>query len=77
MSTTVEHPVKVEMAGETMRIFLPDGKVVSFFWKKNPRMNGATMAQLNQFKVTAHGIHWPELDEDLSFRGLAKGEFGF
>jgi hypothetical protein len=40
-------------------------------------MSQATAAQLKEFKVTPHGIHWPELDEDLSFRGLAKGEFGF
>jgi len=77
MSTTVEHPVKVEVAGEEMRISLPDGKAVSFSWRRNPRMQEATVAQLHHVKVTAHGIHWPELDEDLSFRGLAKGEFGF
>ena len=77
MSTTVEHPVKMEVAGEVMHVSLPDGKAVSFFWRKNPRMHGATLAQLNHFKVTPRGIHWPELDEDLSFRGLAKGEFGF
>ena len=77
MSTTVEHPVKVEVAGEVMRISLPDGKAVSFSWRRNPRMLEATVAQLHHVKVTVHGIHWPELDEDLSFRGLAKGEFGF
>ena len=77
MSTTVEQSVRVEVAGELMQISLPEGKAVSFSWKRNPRMHGATMAQLTNFKTTAHGIHWPELDEDLSFRGLAKGEFGF
>ena len=77
MNTTVEHPVKVEVAGEVMTLSLPDGKSVSFAWKRNPRMSQATAAQLKEFKVTPHGIHWPELDEDLSFRGLAKGEFGF
>lgn len=76
MSTTTEQRVRVKVAGEVMQISLPDGKVVSFSWKKNPRMKRATLAQLKGFKTTAHGIHWPELDEDLSFRGLAKGEFG-
>jgi hypothetical protein len=41
---------------------------------KNAR---GTLTQLKNFKATAHGIHWLDLDEDLSFRGLAKGEFGF
>ena len=77
MSTTVEPAVRVEVAGEVMTLTLSDGKSVSFVWKKNPRMSRATVAQLKNFKVTPHGIHWPELDEDLSFRGLARGEFGF
>ena len=34
MSTTVEHPVKVEVAGEVMTLSLPDGKSVSFAWKR-------------------------------------------
>jgi hypothetical protein len=77
MSTTVEPSVRVEVAGEAMTLTLPDGKSVSFAWKKNPRMKGATAAQLKNFKVTPYGIHWPDLDEDLSFRGLACGQFGF
>ena len=77
MSTTVDPSVRVEVAGEIMTLTLPDGKSVSFAWKKNPRMSQATPIQLKNFKVTPHGIHWPELDEDLSFRGLASGKFGF
>ena len=77
MSTTVEPSVRVGVAGEVMTLTLPDGKSVSFPWKKNPRMSRATVAQLKKFKVTPQGIHWPDLDEDLSFRGLAAGQFGF
>ena len=77
MSTTVEPSVRVEVAGEVMSLTLPDGKSVSFAWKKNPRMSQATVAQLKKIKVTPHGIHWSDLDEDLSFRGLTAGQFGF
>ena len=77
MSTTVEPSVRVEVAGDVMSLTLPDGKSVSFVWKKNPRMSRATVAQLKKIKVTPHGIHWSDLDEDLSFRGLACGQFGF
>ena len=77
MSTTVEPSVRVEVAGEVMSLTLPDGKSVSFVWKKNPRMSRATVAQLKKIKVTPHGIHWSDLDEDLSFRGLTAGQFGF
>jgi len=56
MSTTVEPSVRVEVAGEVMTLALPNGKSVSFVWKKNPRMSRVTVAQLKNFKVTPYGI---------------------
>lgn len=38
------------------------------------RLVEATEAQLNDFKNDGIGIHWPELDEDLSLRGFLKYE---
>ena len=26
--------------------------------------------------ISPLGLHWPELDEDLSFRGLLEGDYG-
>jgi hypothetical protein len=34
------------------------------------------MEQLNRIEISPFGIHWPELDEDLSFRGLLAGDYG-
>ena len=29
-----------------------------------------------QLELPPFGLHWPDLDEDLSFRGLAQGVYG-
>jgi len=43
---------------------------------KNPRLVRGTAAQLNNIEISPFGLHWPDLNEDLSFRGLAEGDFG-
>ena len=42
----------------------------------NPRLARGTAQQLNNIEVSPFGLHWPDLDEDLSFRGLLEGDYG-
>jgi hypothetical protein len=42
----------------------------------NPRLARGTSAQLNHIEISPYGLHWPDLDEDLSFRGLLEGDYG-
>jgi hypothetical protein len=42
----------------------------------NPRLSRGTPEQLNDIEVSPFGLHWPQLDEDLSFRGLLEGDYG-
>lgn len=42
----------------------------------NPRLSKGTPPQLNNIEVSPFGLHWPDLDEDLSFRGLLEGDYG-
>lgn len=42
----------------------------------NPRLSVGTPQQLNNIEVSPFGLHWPDLDEDLSFRGLLAGDYG-
>jgi hypothetical protein len=42
----------------------------------NPRLARGTAEQLNHIELSPFGVHWPELDEDLSFRGLLAGDYG-
>ena len=39
------------------------------------RLAKGTEAQLQNIEVSPFGLHWPQLDEDLSFKGLLRGEF--
>jgi len=31
---------------------------------------------VNNIEVDDEGIHWPDIDEDLSFAGLLDGDYG-
>ena len=52
------------------------GARLSFPVRGNPFLERGSAAQLANMKVSRFGIHWPDLDEDLSFEGLARGDFG-
>jgi hypothetical protein len=42
------------------------GNPLSWF----PRLLNATIEQRNYFEVSPFGIHWPDIDEDLSLDGF-------
>lgn len=42
----------------------------------NPRLSTGTPQQLNKIEVSPFGLHWPDLDEDLSFQGILQGNYG-
>lgn len=35
-------------------------------------LRNATLDQLQRYEISRTGVHWPELDEDLSLRGFLK-----
>jgi hypothetical protein len=43
---------------------------------ENPRLAHGTSEPLNHIEISPYGVHWPELDADLSFEGLLKGDYG-
>ena len=57
-------------------IVMESGIEVRFPVAKNPRLARGTPAQLDRIELSPLGLHWPDLDEDLSFRGLLAGNFG-
>ncbi len=52
------------------------GAEIRFPVAENPRLAGGTAEQLNKIEISPFGLHWPEPDEDLSFRGLSQGDYG-
>jgi len=55
---------------------MESGVEIRFPVAGNPRLSGGTPEQLNDIEVSPFGLHWPDLDEDLSFRGLLEGDYG-
>ena len=47
-----------------------DGLVASYFFSLWKRLDAATSEQRADFYLSYSGIHWPQLDEDLSFEGM-------
>ena len=62
-------------ADEPALIELRDGRVISVPLVWYPRLLDATFAQRKNWKIAGggYGIHWPDVDEDLSTDGLLRG----
>lgn len=47
-----------------------DGQVASYSLELWPSLLNATKAERDNFYLSYSGIHWPQIDEDLSFEGM-------
>jgi Protein of unknown function (DUF2442) len=65
----------VHMNGQIV-IRMESSAEIRFPVAENPRLARGTHRQLNHIEISPFGLHWPELDEDLSFRGLIEGDHG-
>jgi hypothetical protein len=55
-------------------IIMRSGVKIRFPVAGNHRLAHGTPQQLNHIEISPFGLHWPDLDEDLSFRGLLEGD---
>jgi Protein of unknown function (DUF2442) len=76
MSTLVDTPRSAGFRDGHIFIVLESGTELQFPAAANPRLAHAAPAQLNNIELSPYGLHWPDLDEDLSIRGIAQGDFG-
>lgn len=75
MSTSApENPlaISVEFAEGVMRVALRDGRALEVPLDWFPRLQEATPEEREDLRLIGGGvgIHWPQLDEDLSVRAL-------
>jgi len=54
-------------------VTLADGRSIATPLNWYPKLKTATAAQRANFEVMPMGIHWPDIDEDLSIAGMLKG----
>jgi len=66
----------VEFTDDDMIVSLVDGRRVTVPLVWFPRLAKATREQLEKYELLGdgEGIHWPDLDEDLSVAGLLRGD---
>lgn len=70
-----ERVADVEVTSETLTVSLMDGRAISVPLVWFPRLLDATIRQRKNWQISGggYGIHWPDLDEDLSTEGLLRG----
>lgn len=47
-----------------------DGRIANYPFSLWPKLMRATREQQKDFFLSYSGIHWPQIDEDLSFAGM-------
>jgi len=72
---TDERVLDVRFDDHSLIVDLMDGRTISAPLAWYPRLLNASARQRTVWETCAggYGIHWPELDEDLSTEGLLRG----
>ena len=65
----------VRISEDTLSVDLMDGRTITVPLAWYPRLANATPEQRDRWEIVGagYGIHWPDLDEDLSTEGLLRG----
>lgn len=65
----------VRCTDESLIVDLMDGRTISVPLAWYPRLANATPEQRAEWQTCGggYGIHWPQIDEDLSTEGLLRG----
>ncbi len=65
----------VHLTEDTLSVDLVDGRTITAPLAWYPRLLRATEKQRRNWQISGggYGIHWPEIDEDLSTEGLLRG----
>jgi len=70
--------MKVTVSDDELTVDLVDGRRISVPVVWYPRLLNASAAQRQDWELIGEGegIHWPQIDEDLSVVGILKGTRG-
>jgi hypothetical protein len=69
---------RVRVRGSRVVVRLAGGRNFSFPWRSNAKLHTASPEARSKVELIRDGtgLHWPELDEDLSLPGILEGRFG-
>lgn len=67
--------VRSEVTEDAITAQLADGRIVSVPLAWSWRLSDATPEQRDKFEIigTGEGVQWPDIDEDISARGMLEG----
>jgi hypothetical protein len=67
--------VDVDLSGSMLRVTLEDGREIAAPLAWFPRLRDASAPQQQNWRLIGRGegIHWPDIDEDISIEGLLAG----
>ena len=70
-----ERVTDVEFTDDALSVALMDGRVITVPLVWYPKLLKATEAERKNWQISGggYGIHWPDIDEDLSTEGLLRG----
>ena len=76
VETRVGTAARVLISDDTLSVELTDGRTISVPVAWYPRLSHGTSRQRNHWRLIGggRGIHWPDLDEDISVENLLAGE---
>ena len=74
-NATAVHAQGVSDSGDTLTVELSDGRSLSVPLGWYPRLVHGTPEERSNWRLAGQGsgVHWPELDEDLSVENLLAG----
>lgn len=76
LTSTADERIKAVRIDENLiTVDLMDGRIISVPLVWYPTLMNATREQLMNWEIAGggYGIHWPDLDEDLSSEGFLRG----
>jgi len=73
--TADERVTSVKFTKDTLSVSLRDGRTITVPLAWYPRLLNAAAAQRKNWRIAGggYGVHWPDIDEDLSTEGLLGG----
>lgn len=62
----------IEFSADSMQVHLTDGRIITIPLAWYTKLSEATKELLNNYEISpsGYGVHWPDLDEDLSVLGF-------
>ena len=76
MNSLVDRAKSAIYSNGYVEIIMESGVELKYPIKGNVRLEGGSDTELNRIEISPFGLHWPDLDEDLSFRGIFEGNYG-